>query len=92
MIFKQSCRIWTDDYIQSIAETSLHPHEVIVSCDFLTEGIIGSWFFKNEDNCSVKVNGDIDLFVVELDVDVREIWFQQDGNSLHTANETINLL
>ena len=34
-----------------------------------------------------------DFFVPELgDVDVDDLWFQQDGATCHTANETINLL
>ena len=32
------------------------------------------------------------LFLKINDIDADDIWFQQDGATCHTANETINLL
>lgn len=61
--------------------------------------LYGPYFFKNEAGHNVTVNGERyraminDFFVPELkDVDVDDLWFQQDGATCHTANDTINLL
>lgn len=96
---KQNCRIWSDDNPQAIEETPLHPQKVTVWCALWAEGIIGPYFFKNEAGNNVTVNGERyraminDFFVPELeDVDVDDLWFQQDGATCHTANDTINLL
>lgn len=44
----------------------------------------------NGERYRAMING---FFVPELkDVDVDDLWFQQDGVTCHTANETINLL
>ena len=57
------------------------------------------YFFKNESGHNVTVNEERyraminDFFVSESeDVDVDDLWFQQDGATYHTAKETINLL
>ena len=72
---------------------------IAVWCALWAEGIIGPYFFKNEAGHNVTVNGERyraminDFFVPELDdVDVDDLWFQQDGATCHTANATIDLL
>ncbi|GFX59360.1 putative DD41D transposase [Trichonephila clavipes] len=62
-------------------------------------GIIGSYFFKNDEDHNVTVNGDryramiTNFFIPELNNhDVQELWFQQDGATGHTARATIDLL
>ncbi|GFU82635.1 transposable element Tc3 transposase [Trichonephila clavipes] len=62
-------------------------------------GIIGLYFFKNDEGHNVTVNGDryramiTNLFIPELNNhDVQELWFQQDGATCHTARATIDLL
>ncbi|GFY24580.1 putative DD41D transposase [Trichonephila clavipes] len=62
-------------------------------------GIIGPYFFKNDEGYNVTVNGDryramiTNFFVPELNNhDVQELWFQQDGATCHTARVTIDLL
>ncbi|GFX82927.1 DUF4817 domain-containing protein [Trichonephila clavipes] len=66
---------------------------------FKAGGIIGPYFFKNDEGHNVTVNGDryramiTNFFIPELNNhDVQELWFQQDGASCHTARATIDLL
>ncbi|GFT82684.1 hypothetical protein TNCV_1634471 [Trichonephila clavipes] len=63
------------------------------------DGIIGPYFFKNDEGHNVTVNGDryramiTNFFIPELNNhDVQELWFQQDGATCHTARATIDLL
>ena len=56
-------------------------------------------FLQNETDQNVTVKGQqckamiSDFFVPELeDVDVDDLWCQQDASACHTTNETINLL
>ncbi|GFW96853.1 uncharacterized protein TNCV_2159891 [Trichonephila clavipes] len=65
----------------------------------LAGGIIGPYFFKNDEGHNVTVNGDryramiTNFFIPELNNhDVQELWFQQDGATCHTARATIDLL
>ncbi|GFW32380.1 uncharacterized protein TNCV_675391 [Trichonephila clavipes] len=62
-------------------------------------GIIGPYFFKNDEGHNVTVNGDryramiTNFFIPKLNNhDVQELWFQQDGATCHTARATIDLL
>ncbi|GFU52334.1 putative transposable element [Trichonephila clavipes] len=62
-------------------------------------GIIGPYFFKNDEGHNVTVNGDryramiTNFFIPELNNhDVQELWFQQEGATCHTARATIDLL
>ncbi|GFU20053.1 transposable element Tc3 transposase [Trichonephila clavipes] len=80
-------------------ETPLHPETLTVWCDLWAGGIIGPYFFKNDEGHNVTVNGDwyramiTNFFIPELNNhDVQELWFQQDGATCHTARATINLL
>ncbi|GFV78618.1 DUF4817 domain-containing protein [Trichonephila clavipes] len=68
-------------------------------CTLCAGGIIGPYFFKNDEGHNVTVNGDryramiTNFFIPELNNhDVQELWFQQDGATCHTARATIDLL
>ncbi|GFW72216.1 putative DD41D transposase [Trichonephila clavipes] len=96
---KQNCRIWSEANPQVYVETPLHPEKLTVWCALWAGGIIGPYFFKNDEGHNVTVNGDryraliINFFIPELNNhDVQELWFQQDGATCHTARATINLL
>ncbi|EFN78794.1 hypothetical protein EAI_16705, partial [Harpegnathos saltator] len=72
---------------------------VTVWCGFWAGGIIGPFFFENAAGQAITVNGarycDMinQFFVSKLqDIDVDDMWFQQDGATCHTARETIQLL
>ncbi|GFV46282.1 putative DD41D transposase [Trichonephila clavipes] len=96
---KQNCRIWNEANPQVYVETPLHPETLTVWCALWAGGIIGPYFFKNDEGHNVTVNGDryramiTNFFIPELNNhDVQELWFQQDGATFHTARATIDLL
>ncbi|GFV64865.1 putative transposable element [Trichonephila clavipes] len=96
---KQNCRIWSEANPQVYVETPLHPEKLTVWCALWAGGIIGPYFFKNDEGHNVTVNGDRyraminNFFIPELNNhDVQELWFQQDGATCHTARATIDLL
>ncbi|GFX04061.1 putative transposable element [Trichonephila clavipes] len=96
---KQNCRIWSEANPQVYVETPLHPEKLTVWCALWAGGIIGPYFFKNDEGHNVTVNGDryramiTNFFIPELNNHgVQELWFQQDGATCHTARATIDLL
>ncbi|GFX66378.1 uncharacterized protein TNCV_343521 [Trichonephila clavipes] len=98
---KQNCRIRSEANPQVYVETPLHPEKLTVWCALWAGGIIGPYFFKNDDGHNVIVNDDraryramiTNFFIPELNNhDVQELWFQQDGAKCHTARATIDLL
>ncbi|GFV07644.1 transposable element Tc3 transposase [Trichonephila clavipes] len=96
---KQNCRIWRAANPQVYVETPLPPEKLTVWCALWAGGIIGPYFFKNDEGHNVTVNGDryramiTNFFIPELNNhDVQELWFQQDGATCHTARATIDLL
>ncbi|GFS53578.1 DDE_3 domain-containing protein [Trichonephila clavipes] len=96
---KQNCRIWSEANPQVYVETPLHPEKLTVCFALWAGGIIGPYFFKNDEGHNVTVNGDryramiTNFFIPELNNhDVQELWFQQDGATCHTARATIDLL
>ncbi|GFU85983.1 DUF4817 domain-containing protein [Trichonephila clavipes] len=96
---QQTNRIWSEANPQVYVETPLHPEKLTVWCALWDGGIIGPYFFKNDEGHNVTVNGDryramiTNFFIPELNNhDVQELWFQQDGATCHTARATIDLL
>ncbi|GFT66572.1 transposable element Tc3 transposase [Trichonephila clavipes] len=96
---KQNCRIWSEANPQVYVETPLHPEKLTVWCALWAGGIIGPYFFKNDEGHNVTVNGDryramiTNFFIPELNNNyVQDMWFQQDGATCHTARATIDLL
>ncbi|GFW85636.1 transposable element Tc3 transposase [Trichonephila clavipes] len=76
-----------------------NPKKLTIWCALWAGGIIGPYFFKNDESHNVTVNGDryramiTNFFIPELkNHDVQELWFQQDGATCHTARATIDLL
>ncbi|GFW47967.1 uncharacterized protein TNCV_2401541 [Trichonephila clavipes] len=55
---KQKCRIWSEANPQVYVETPLHPEKLTVWCALWAGGIIGPYFFKNDEGHNVTVNGD----------------------------------
>ncbi|GFT61924.1 transposable element Tc3 transposase [Trichonephila clavipes] len=96
---KQNCRIWSEANPQVYVETPLHPEKLTVWCALWAGGVIGPYFFKNDEGHNVTANGDwyramiTNFFIPELNNhDVQELWFQQDGATCHSARVTIHLL
>ncbi|GFV00542.1 DUF4817 domain-containing protein [Trichonephila clavipes] len=85
--------------LQVYVETPLHPEKLTVWCALWAGGIIGPYFFKNDEGHNVTVNVDryrammTNFFIPELNNHhVQELWFQQDGATCHTARAIIDLL
>ena len=83
---KQNCRIWSSENLKMIIEQPLYPQRVTVWCGFWAGGIIGPYFFENEAGAAVSVNGwryrtMINEFLWPQfdDMDVNDVYFQQDG-------------
>ncbi|GFT06027.1 uncharacterized protein TNCV_1594611 [Trichonephila clavipes] len=55
---KQNCRIWCEANPQVYVKTPLHPEKLTVWCALWAGGIIGPYFFKNDEVHNVTVNGD----------------------------------
>ncbi|GFW56521.1 uncharacterized protein TNCV_1862311 [Trichonephila clavipes] len=96
-VSKQNCRSWSEANQQVYVETPLHPEKLTVWCALWAGGIIGPYFFKNDEGHNVTVNGDryramiTNFLIPELNNhDVLELWFQQDGATCHTARATID--
>ncbi|GFV90105.1 putative transposable element [Trichonephila clavipes] len=96
---KQNCRIWSEANPQVYVETPLHPEKRTAWCALWAGGIIGPYFFKNDEGHNVTVNGDRyrammnNFFISKLNNhDVQELGFQQDGATCHTSRATIDLL
>ena len=80
-------------------EKPFYPQRVTVWCVFWAGRIIGPYFFESEAGAAVLVNGlpyriTINEFLwPELeDMNVDDVYFQQDGATCLTSGETIRLL
>ena len=97
----QNCRYWGSENPHEVLERPLHPDKTTVWCAISSQGIIGPYFFE-ENGETVTVNGIRyramlqDFFLPELrrlvGRNIRNQWFQQDGATCHTANNTLSLL
>ncbi|GFT94888.1 uncharacterized protein TNCV_1471951 [Trichonephila clavipes] len=81
---KQNCRIWKEANPQVYVEIPLHSEKLTVWCALWAGGIIGSYFFKNDEGHNVTVNGDryramiINFFIPALNNhDVQNLWFNK---------------
>ena len=82
-----------------LLETPLHPQKVTVWCGFHAGGVIGPYFFVDEKERHVTVNGERyravleDYLWPELDeLDINDMLLQQDGSTSYPARVTIDLL
>ena len=55
---KQNCHIWGERNPQEIQQCSLHPEKVTIWCGFWSASIIGPYFFQNEAEAALIVNGE----------------------------------
>jgi len=81
--------------IRVVMEKPMHPQRVTV----WSGGIIGPFFFENEQGAAITVNGEryhamLNEFLLPKfeEKDTDDIWFQQDGTPCYTANATIDFL
>lgn len=95
---KQNMRYWSGDNPRELHEKPLHCERVTVWCAFSKAGIIGPYFFE-ENNRAVTVNSERytemirEFFLPKLEeMDLGDVWFQQDGATAHTARCSMELL
>ena len=96
---KQNFRYWADENPQNLIEKPLHSERVTVWCGIGTIGVVGPYFFEEEGRC-VTVNSDrySDMLLnflkprLESLGGCRELWFQQDGATAHTASKSVQIL
>ena len=53
---KQNMRYWSATNPNALLETPLHPQKVTVWCGFHAGGVIGPYFFVDENDCHATVN------------------------------------
>ncbi|GFT68831.1 putative DD41D transposase [Trichonephila clavipes] len=87
------------NHLIAVKSVAILEKKLTVWCALWVGGIIGPYFFKNDEGHNVTVNGDryrgkiSNFFIPELNNhDVQELWFQQDSAPCHTARATIDLL
>ena len=82
-------------------ERPLHSERVTFWCAVGEFGVLGPYFFEDEDDSAVAItsaryNEMLENFLHaqlnELAADPKNIWFQQDGATVHTAQRTMHYL
>ncbi|XP_046962436.1 uncharacterized protein LOC124531912 [Vanessa cardui] len=95
---KQNCRYWAVENPQLKHQRPLHSLKVTVWAAMSAQGIIGPHFFENERSHTVTVNSDRytamlrNFFFPQLhnfEAYNSRTWFQQDGATSHTFNESL---
>ena len=93
-----SWRLCKQAKLKSI-EKPTQPKRGTVWCGFWSSGIIGPFFFENEQREAVTVNSDRYrailnefLFTKIQEEIIDNIWFQQDGATCYTAEATLDIL
>ena len=95
---KQNIRYWSAENPRELHQIPLHCERVTVWCAISSVGIIGPYFFE-ENERTVTVNAARyrkmieEFFLPHLEeMDVGDVWFQQDGATAHTARASMELL
>ena len=96
---KQNCRIGGTENLHAYIEKPTHSKRITVWCGFLPRGIIGLFFFENEQGKVATVNGDryramlnVYLFTKIEEEDICNIWFRQDDTTCHIAEAKLDVL
>ncbi|XP_011049237.1 PREDICTED: uncharacterized protein LOC105142985 [Acromyrmex echinatior] len=84
---KHNMRYWADTNPRELHQRPLHSLKVTVWCAISSARIIGPWFFE-ENEIAVT-----EFFFPRLDeLDLGDIWFQQDGATAHTSRASMAVL
>ena len=93
---KQNCRIWGTE---NQHRKPTHSKRVCLVRTLRYRGIIGLFFFENEQGDAITANSDCYrallsefLFTKIEEEDIDHIWFQQDGATCYTAAATLDVL
>lgn len=98
---KQNCRYWAEENPKSKHQKPLHSPKVTVWAAISAQGIIGPYFFEDERSHTVTVNSDRyttmlrEFFFLQLhqfEPFNMQTWFQQDGATCHTSNESMKVV
>ena len=95
---KQNMRFWNDANPHELHQKPLHCERVTVWCAISRAAIIGPYFFEeNEDTVTVNAVRYREMittfFLPKLEeMDIGDVWFQQDGATAHTAQASMKLL
>jgi hypothetical protein len=93
-VYKQNMQYWSDNNPRQLHEKPLHSHEVTVWCGVSTFGIVGPYFFEDENGLAVAVTSQryvqmLNEYVFpkirDMGIDFIMVYFQQDGATVHTA-------
>jgi hypothetical protein len=98
VVNKQNMRYWSGANPRVVHERPLHSDKVTVWCAISSEGIIGPYFFE-EDNRCVTINSEryVNMLQQFLAPQLQQnnfgvVWFQQDGATAHTARHSMAVL
>lgn len=96
---KQNCRIWATENPCEYQEQPLWPEKCTVWCAMWSKGIIGPFFFEDDEEKAVTINSErygrmlTDYLFPKLDQIISDDFiFQQDGAPAHTTRVNIDLL
>lgn len=96
----QNCRYWALENPHELHQQPLHSLKVTVWCGIGNIGIVGPYFFE-EGGTTVTVtsaryvemlNNFLRPQLERLRVNMREMWFQQDGATAHTARASMEVV
>jgi len=98
VVHKQNMRYWSGANPREIHQRPLDGDRVTVWCAISRIGIIGPYFF-DEDNCVVTVNSERYVAMIQEffapaleELNAGLVWFQQDGATAHTARKSMAVL
>jgi hypothetical protein len=98
---KRNCRFWGTEKPDFCIERSLYSQKLTVWAAMSSSGIIGPFFFEDENGDVETINSARYLNVLKRKfvpalrrkgADFNSIWFQQDGATPHTSGEVISWL
>lgn len=96
---KQNFRYWANENPRRLHQKPLHSAKVTVWCAISSYGIIGPYFFEDDNHNTLTVNSEryvsmIETFLTQELTRFPQVnentWFQQDGATAHTARNSMN--
>ena len=96
---KQNCHYCAPNNPHELHHHPLHSAKLTVWCEVSSHGIIGPYFFENEEGRTVTVKGEQYKVMLETllcnklhPCQQDLLWFQQDGATAHTAKISMQVL